>query len=113
MKKLKKFEMYSRDNIVDDGVGVAGDDVFQTGYLSPGDFRNTLEKIFSLPLELKTKKIADLTRNHPEVKKDKDLSLIWWEYVKKWHIEVNQAVKDDPSMEDKLMAITNKFKNNN
>ena len=41
-------------------------------------------------MEGKTSMLMFFKMAHPEVKTDPIFSKIWWEYIKKWHIEMKE-----------------------
>lgn len=56
---------------------------------------NVLDWALNLPdMEGKTSMLSYFKWAHPEVKTDPTLQKIWWDYVKKWHIELKELEKE-------------------
>lgn len=59
--------------------------------LTEKELRNVLDWTISLAdMEGKTSMLMFFKMAHPEVKTDPIFSKIWWEYIKKWHIEMKE-----------------------
>lgn len=55
------------------------------------ELTNILDWTMSLPdIEGKTSMLSYFKTAHPEVKTDAEFSKIWWDYIKKWHIQIKE-----------------------
>jgi len=63
--------------------------------LEEKELTNVLEWAINLPdLESKTSMLSFFKMAHPEVKTDTKYSKIWWDCIKKWHIELKDLEKE-------------------